>query len=193
MTIRLVRPALVLLTTTLIATTTAEAGVCFRGRPKPDCSSFWITEVGIGLRFSAEKGENQLWPHSEIGWMKNVGDRYSVGITTYFVAEPKYDDLLFGLKLRGRLWLNRDLSLNVSSGAALPRSYAGHVDLNYKDLIVPYVGIDYLDFHHDIPWKTTPGWNLHAGLRGGSYAGSGLHAVAAGAFVGYIILLLNAP
>jgi len=52
--------------------------------------------------------------------------------------------------------------------------FTGHVDLNYKDLVAPYIGID-LE-------RAGGGYDSfgHAGLRGGSYAGLGLSTVTAG-------------
>jgi len=67
----------------LLTATEALGGPCFRGRPKPDCDSFWITEMGLGFRFASNRyadeewrmtWRDRFWPHIELGWMKNVGD-----------------------------------------------------------------------------------------------------------------------
>jgi len=185
MSARLARPAHAILTLILLTTTAvADGGVCFRGKPKPECDSFLITEIGLGLRLADDRVSNVGWPISEIGWMKNVNDRYAIGATSYVTYESQYTNFRGGVKLRARRWLDHGFSLNLSSGIVFlgdppGPDYVAHVDLNYKDLVAPYVGLDMLSD------QTSPldGPNWHAGLRFGSYGGMGLTGVAVGVFV----------
>jgi len=67
--------------------------------------------------------------------MRNLDERHAVGAV---------------IKARYRRWIRPHISLNLSSGAVflsgtygerLP-AFTGHVDLNYKDLIAPYIALD---------------------------------------------------
>ncbi len=163
----------------LVGITSANAQVCFRGKPPPTCKGFWVTELGLGYRVN---GPQRGWPVSEIGLMFNVNERYAIGGTSYVAYDAQYDDFRGGLKLRVRRWLNPDVSLNVSGGLILLGGdyrekypeFTGHVDVNYKDLLAPYVGLDLLR----IEQGSLDGAGWHLGIRFGSYAGSGLSAVA---------------
>jgi hypothetical protein len=162
---------------------TANAQFCFRGKPAPECRSFLITEIGLGLRVGEGRSLEDGWPASEIGWMYNLNEHYAVGATSYIVYDAKYEEFRGGLKLRVRRWLNNDFSLNASGGAILlggeyneeHPEFAGHVDLNYKDFVGPYVGVDVLRGRG----RSSDEAIWHTGIRFGSYAGTGLSSVAA--------------
>jgi len=164
----------------------AQGQVCFRGRPTPQCRSFLVTEFGAGFRIGGDsKWPQDTWADIELGWMYNLSEKYAAGATGYMAFDPHYEDIRFGLKLRGRRWLNDSFSLNASGGALLHGgrkfsedfpSFTGHVDLNYKDYVAPFVGVDVLrneDGSHT---------HWHGGARFGYIAGSGM-AVAAGAIL----------
>lgn len=53
---------------------------CFRGRPLPQCHSFWITEFGLSRRFGQRPrlysaGEATYYGTFELGWMVNRNER----------------------------------------------------------------------------------------------------------------------
>jgi hypothetical protein len=123
--------------------------------------------------------------------MRNVSSRYAVGATTYILFDTAASDFRAGLKLRGRRWLRRDLSLNASGGLLLLSGIYGekhpgftsHIDLNYKDFVAAYVGCDVIrreSADERVIW--------HAGARTGGHIGSSLTAVG----VGLVFLALYA-
>jgi hypothetical protein len=175
-------PAIVMIWWFLFGAATAEAQMCFRAKPAPRCRTFWVTELGLGYRVGEGRWEDAGWPVSEIGLMYNLGSRNAVGVTTYVTYEPKYSDFRGGFKLRFRRWFNPDLSVNLSGGLLLVGGgyrekhpgFSAHVDLDYKEVLAPYVGLDVL---RDAT-STLDGSNWHVGVRFGSYPGSGLSGIA---------------
>jgi len=187
MTSHHLRCALLVLLLTLVTAASSDAGPCFRGKPRPDCRSFWITELGLGFRPGAVEWETFPRPLAEVGWMKNVSDRYALGATGCVIYETGYDGFRGGLKVRGRRWLYPDLSLNVSGGALFiggpsKPSFTSHVDINFTDVIAPYVGLEL----HPKMTSLSSGPDWHTGIRFGSYPGAGLTAVA----IGYVVAVL---
>ncbi|MFC1572863.1 hypothetical protein ACFL6M_04610 [Candidatus Eisenbacteria bacterium] len=184
---RLVVPATMVLSCFLFHAVSADAQVCYRGKPSPTCRTFMVTEVGLGLNVQESQWENKGWPLLEIGLMRNLGKRYAVGGTCYVVYDSKYEDFRGGLKLRARRWFNPDLSMNLSGGLLFMGgsygetfpAFAGHLDVNYRDLVAPYVAVDVLR-HEASPLD---GANVHMGLRFGSYPGTGLTGIAVGVVV----------
>src|SRR5256712_10601259 len=58
---------------------------CFRGRPKPQCDVFWLTEFGVAAPISsnpngASRGALFTW---ELGGLVNRGPRYAFGLPAY--------------------------------------------------------------------------------------------------------------
>lgn len=175
---QLIIPGIVVFFCLHLQSVPASAQVCFRGKPAPACRAFWVTESGLG--YMASKG-GSAWPISEMGLMFHLGERYATGATTYIAFDGDTTDFRGGVKLRLRRWFNPDLSMNVSGGLILVGGayneehpgFAGHLDLNYKDFVAPYLGLDVM--------RRGPldGANWHAGLRFGSRTGLGICAVAA--------------
>lgn len=156
----------------------ASAEMCFRPKPAPVCSAFWVTESGLGYM---ARGIDRAWIVSEIGPMFNLDERYAVGATSYIAYDGQWGDFRGGVKLRLRWWFNPGLSMNVSGGLILVGGawdeehpgFAGHLDLNYKDLVVPYIGLDVMR------GGGLDGANWSVGLRFGSVVGLGISAVGA--------------
>jgi hypothetical protein len=180
----------------VLLVSSARGQICFRGKPAPDCKFFGVTEIGLGFRLGDEGGLDKGWLASELGLMRNVGPRYAVGGTTYILYDTGASDFRAGLKLRGRRWLRRDLSLNVSGGLLLLSGiygeelpgYAGHIDLNYKDLVAAYVGCDVIrreSADERVVW--------HAGVRTGGHIGSSLTAVGVGLVFLALYAIATAP
>jgi hypothetical protein len=110
--------------------------------------------------------------------------------------DPYYEGIRFGLKLRGRRWLNDRFSLNASGGVLLTGdrrfsegypSFTGHIDLNYKEIIAPYLGVDAL---RDEDGSHT---HWHGGARFGGVGGTAatISAVAILVLVSAAITGLN--
>jgi hypothetical protein len=156
----------------------ADAQTCFRGKPAPECSRFWITESGVG--YVVNQG-GYLSFNADAGLMFNVGKKYAAGSTIYISFDNQSDAFRGGLKLRFRRWFNPDVSINMSGGLLFLSKYSsenvgftGHLALNYKDLVAPYLGLDAYQ-------GGSPGAHWQFGIRLGSYPG--LSGIAVGAVI----------
>ena len=172
---------LVIMLAALLTPNSAEAdgGSCFRPRPSPTCKRFWVTELSLGYM---PHGEGRLWSESELGLMYNMKDRDAAGLTSYIAFDSQSTDLRRGVMVRYGRWVRSDLSMNISGGVLLAGGaydeshpgWAGHVDVDYKDMVAPYLGIVATqrgDRHASVAY--------HAGLRFGSYIGAGTTVAAA--------------
>lgn len=100
---------------------------CFRGRPLPDCRSFWIFEIQVttpvasrdrvflgadGSTYRGETLDRELeW---NVGHMVNVSSRLALGgVLTAGTGSP---DGLAGVKVRGRYRLDPEVSLELEGG-----------------------------------------------------------------------------
>lgn len=219
------------LMTALMAATLGTTGLaaqeqigCFRGKPLPECKSFWIVEMqGLTpllqnsrtLTYWGERGGgvvDTLYSDTgtfgarlewNMGHMLNVGGGYAVGgIFTLGVGE---NVSLTGIRLRGRKWLSRDVSLELEGGRVLSdangsrggevRGWTGDLRLNIRDqgsFFVRYDGLTLpeqsLSFD-DSSGQFDPGGAQHAllvGVSAGSWpavAGSGLLGLIMAVFI----------
>ncbi len=91
---------------------------CFRGRPRPACDQFWITEFSPLMRINRlPKGEYLRFPYFmrwELGSMENYGPRSAAGVT--LVAELDDFGSRLGFKPRYRRWLGPATALDLSAG-----------------------------------------------------------------------------
>jgi hypothetical protein len=121
---------------------------------------------------------------AEVGLMFNLGRLNALGPTVQFSVQGAYETLAgFGLSLRYRRWFSSDISLNLSAGGQVLTSahggFIGHIDLNYKDYVAPFLG---WDFVADGPTGETI-WQ--AGVRTGSYPG--LVGIGVGLVIGMMV------
>lgn len=102
---------------------------CFRGQPLPQCKTFWIIEMQgliplaqtsrqvtyageFGYSYPSESfGDQVEW---NLGHMVNVGGGYAVG--GVLTVGSGSNNPLTGVRVRGRKWLSRDLSLELEGG-----------------------------------------------------------------------------
>ncbi len=111
---------------------------CFRGRPRPVCRGFWLTEFGVASRVSSgrayESGPLFTW---DVGLMGNSGGRHALGATLF--AQAGEEVAGGGIRPRLRTWLNRSTSLDVAPGILLvipehrTPGFSGSVALNFGD------------------------------------------------------------
>lgn len=52
---------------------------CFRGRPRPTCDRFWLTEVGAARSLNPKRNNEQALYTWELGYMENVAEQHAVG------------------------------------------------------------------------------------------------------------------
>ena len=90
---------------------------CYRARPSPDCSVFFLTNAGLYIN---PRSTNYSTPWRGIvdwGVMVNVGPRDAIG-GSWFVSLDE-DDFMTGPEVRYRRWFGGDRSLDVAVGTPL--------------------------------------------------------------------------
>ena len=112
---------------------------CFRGRARPHCESFWLTEFGVAVPISGAKytdgGRLFTW---ELGGMKNVGRHFALGAAGF--ADGGMPSSGIGFRPRARLWLADGNSLEIAPGIVLAGpatgpAFSGHVAFNMSDYL----------------------------------------------------------
>jgi hypothetical protein len=176
------RHAVVIAIAALVAAPTpAAAQFCFRGRPRPACSTFLISEFLVGSRFSeSQYAQTLVIAHWEYGLMANVGDRTAVGGTA-----------------RYRRWLGSSWSFDVAPGVVVAASsggqdadlrgpgFSGHLGLMWRDLAGVSLLVEAVPFRQ--PETGIRGTDAALGIGGrlGSPVGG---IVGAAAFLGLVIV-----
>jgi len=156
-----------------------------RGRPLADCGAFWVLETGWCLlqkESNVREEKKRFLFTADVGYMRNITANSAVGATAYVGADD--DAGQFGLRLRYRRWLNRDVSLDVSPGILLTGEdnrvtpsfpgFVGTLTLGFADwagITVLYQAIRYerSNFDYAIADSGTQK-SLYIGARFGSYA-----------------------
>ena len=124
----------------------ASPAACFRGRPLPTCSGFWIVESGLAVRLNSTVGLGQTMPGLatfEVGWMRNRGERTALGATASFGVGPQPGfgtGYYLAIKPRWRRWLSPTTSLDLSPGLIISSEerfpgFTGSADLNFGDWV----------------------------------------------------------
>ena len=88
-------------------------GFCFRGRPKPKCGTFMITEFAM-LRPLGPVLDVDPMMELELGMMVNIGRRSAIGGTLLFGGDESWDRVVMGV--RYRRWLTRSVSAELGAG-----------------------------------------------------------------------------
>jgi hypothetical protein len=191
------RHAVVIAIAALVAAPTpAAAQFCFRGRPRPACSTFLISEFLVGSRFSeSQYAQTLVIAHWEYGLMANVGDRTAVGGTALGTITGGGGRL--ALKARYRRWLGSSWSLDVAPGVVVAASsggqdadlrgpgFSGHLGLMWRDLAGVSLLVEAVPFRQ--PETGIRGTDAALGIGGrlGSPVGG---IVGAAAFLGLVIV-----
>ena len=95
----------------------ASGGLCYRARPKPDCSAFVLTNVGTYVVLG---GDTPLLAVADWGLMFNVSARDAIGASVFARAGPGGFSL--GPAVRYRRWMGRSESVEVAVGVPLAPS-----------------------------------------------------------------------
>lgn len=100
-----------------LAVAEAQGNPCFTPRPAPQCTSWLVTEAGARLRLTDRfEGEQDLFFHYALGWMRNVGARTALGVEAFGGSDGRARG---GLALRGRQWLSDQVSADLVAGVHL--------------------------------------------------------------------------
>jgi hypothetical protein len=90
---------------------------CFRARPAPECSVFFITNAGGYIRPGRTNAGSPLRAIVDWGVMVNGSPRHAIG-GSWFVTLDQ-EDFTTGPVVRYRRWFERDRSLDVALGTAV--------------------------------------------------------------------------
>src|SRR5207237_7739766 len=117
---------------------------CFRGRPKPRCDVFWLTEFGVAAPIStnatgASRGALFTW---ELGGMANRGTRHAFGVAAFSQAilggsDQTGQGAAVGIRPRLRFWMSHTASVDIAPGMVILGSgspgFSGHAGLTFAD------------------------------------------------------------
>src|SRR5262245_21138040 len=102
-------------------TVPAPHPMCYRARPKPECSGFLFTNFGTFVTLGGNpQGGTPLRAVADWGVMANVGRHNALGISVF----PSIDanTLQVGVAARYRRWLRGTSSLDLAVGVPLVSS-----------------------------------------------------------------------
>ena len=152
------------------------AQICFRGKPLPECRSFFVTEAGLSIRLDSHSQSESRSLTFEVGYMVNRGTSSALGATVFLRGVDPVSGI--GVRPRYRYWLTKESSLDISPGILLRSlcegyervvpSFSGQIAINPTEFVGFTTQIDVIRFKH----KTTDiAWYLGAKLD--SYFGVG--------------------
>jgi hypothetical protein len=164
----------------------------FRGRPLPECKSFWILEEHIDYRMAgstANQGNSDYSVSFDIGHMFNISRRHSLGSTFYIVGDHNRSYL--GLQLRHRYWITQHLAWDLSAGTIIGSDdnhmYNGRIKfpsllvstfLNYDDWIAFHLSFEALKIRAEKPFQCNRNvTSLYGGVTLSSYPAVAVIAV----------------
>lgn len=113
------------------STTRIPPRLCWRGKPAPECTTFWITEFGVDANMSTTRtsvgqnyGGGDVYRYAEpdfdsrfiwtVGPMFNTGPRTALGGT--LSVSPLGGRSRVALEARRRWWTTPGLALDLSAG-----------------------------------------------------------------------------
>lgn len=171
---------------------TRAGRLLWRGRPRPECSSFLITEIGAHylLNPSGRWQERPIFLSADLGYMRNLNDRSALGGLLHLGTEYQSpsDRTGIGLAARYRGWLSQwgavDLTIGLDVlGSVNPGGELGRpapwveAGVSVEDLLALSVrGERWTSTTEPIlpdgsrGSKAVTTW--HVGAKGGSYVGA---------------------
>jgi len=125
-------------------------GVCWRGKPAPECQGFVITDFGLLRRLDEDPtgGIDDFHVSLDVGYARNVSAKAAVGGTIYLGTGS--DHARVGVRGRYRRWLSRDWAVDASPGLLVYGSEDGAYECQAPGIIV---GVT-------IGWKDLVGWTV---------------------------------
>ncbi|HEX9692566.1 MAG TPA: hypothetical protein VGA22_10750 [Gemmatimonadales bacterium] len=95
----------------------AADNLCFRARPAPECSVFFITNAGGYIKPGRTNGGTPLRAIVDWGVMVNASPHHAIGASWFVTGDE--DDATTGPVVRYRRWFARDRSLDVALGTVV--------------------------------------------------------------------------
>ena len=163
------------------------ASGCYRARPAPDCTVFYLTNAGAFLRVGPRPDDGQAvldW-----GVMVNVRPGYAVGVSWFVSAQSS--TLRTGPALRARRWFTDRASLDVAVGTPVTGGFLtmpGSVLALVKYNPVHWFGFAVRpEYHRQSEFEDESPWRIHMGVDAGWYPGL---AITGATVVGLGLLVL---
>jgi len=167
----------------------ANAQHCFRGKPLPQCKTFWITEFGYSFRLDQSARRYQFSDANfyftwEYGLMRNLNQKSALGAT--FLLGADGDGHRLGVKPRYRRWLDNSLSVDFGAGVLFGGennqfnlrfpAMTSHVGLNFGDWLaltahMEIIRLEVVPFRRPQSKTTKADVAWYAGAKLGSYPG----------------------
>lgn len=179
--------------------------LCWRGKPAPECTTFWITEFGVDASTSSTQtvvsqnfGGGDVYRYTArdfdsrftwtIGPMFSTGPRSAIGGT--LSISPLSEHYRAALEARRRWWPTQELAFDLSAGP-LKMGVPNRAGTGYRDeygltAAALVVGEDLINVNGRIDLLVTggrPRFGTSIGLAGGSYV-----AVVGSVALGLLIL-----
>ena len=179
----------------------AQGNPCFAPKPAPSCRSWLITEAGARVRLTDRfEGEQDLFFHYAIGWMRNVGPRTALGVEAFGGSDGHARG---GAAVRARQWLSAKVAADLVAGVHLIGNASSQevqvgspsfqVRVGYADKVAVIGSVDILslrcpEFCDFIRDPNTTRTRAYLGAEVGSGLGVFGFAITAAAFVVAAIL-----
>jgi len=99
------------------ASSEEEHSLCWRGKPRPYCKGFILTDIGLQARLDDDPTgsvESPLHLSLDFGYAHNVSERAAVGGTAYIATGEQH--FRVGVRGRYRRWLSKDVSVDLIPG-----------------------------------------------------------------------------
>lgn len=109
---------------------------CFRGRPLPECRSFWITESSAMFRpdnRNGDKWHSKLYFLVNLGWMVNRSERSALGGLVSLGFDDVCNDWRLYLGVRLRRWVAGETAVDITAGIPVSATHTAFPSL-YAEL-----------------------------------------------------------
>jgi hypothetical protein len=162
-------------------------GVCFRGKPSPECRTFWITEAGAFYRLDGQ--DVKSWQHRklyekllysiDVGLMFNRSPGDALGASIFIDYDDYTGSTKLGLRPRYRRWLSRLIRIDIAPGIVLDDTkfktpnFSGLLSLNFSDYVALMLRLDINSWEKRYGVNQAGGteYAWYGGLKFGSYPG----------------------
>ena len=189
----------------LLIASQASAGVCWRGKPFPECHTFILTDLGVYARLDddpTQAANQSIFFTLDLGLMKNVSPTTSIGGTFYGGSGDSHARV--GGRFRYRRWLSRNFAFDVAPGLIVYGSEDGGythqfpglvlgTSLNWRDWVALGLEVEHSRYRIE---GFTPVENVSDHLsdttwRLGGKLGSAPGLLGTAALVGFFIILVS--
>lgn len=168
-------PVLLAIVLALVTPSGTSAQTCWRARPAPRCSFFWITESGPRFGNHEAFVEGHLGSATAVGLMTNRSASIAFGATLELTTGSESGTYRLAVMPRFRRWLTPAIALDLAGGVALLgegeraagfKGVSGLVAVSVADFVVVAAEVE---MRHGLSIGTQTAATI--GVRFGSYLG----------------------